>query len=345
MPRYFLDLPGAAEPLPWDPHAAPRPERADTRYFGRVFTEMERTLRDPEIDVFLTWDTERLPRYGNRVVAVVLGDEVGRVPRYLDRVRAVFKCYGTRPALGGGPLRNPSIGGFAELGQWVVRWLKWLPGGAAHARLWLGRRARGRPALAAVPVIPLGTFNQVELPLVAIDERPTDVFFAGSVEHRTSLRDRLSPKARSRGEMLRAVRRLRDRRPDLRLNLQVTHGFEASASASASEYSRALMDSRVCLAPRGTSPETFRVFEGLRAGCVVVTEHLPRHPFYAGAPLIQLNRWRALDELALFDDPAEIRRLHLRALAWWREHCSEAAVGSYMAARLNGAPSGPILFP
>ena len=97
MPRYFLDLPEASAPIPWDVHAGPRPERADTRYFGAAFAEMERGLRDPDIDVYLTWDTRRLPAYGPRVVAVLLGDEAGRIPRYVDRVRAVFKSYGVRP--------------------------------------------------------------------------------------------------------------------------------------------------------------------------------------------------------------------------------------------------------
>ena len=49
------------------------------------------------------------------------------------------------------------------------------------------------------------------------------------------------------------------------------------------------MDARVCLAPRGASVETFRVLEGLRAGCVVVGERLPGHWFYDGAPVIQLR--------------------------------------------------------
>jgi hypothetical protein len=335
MPRYFLDLPEKAGPLPWDPHAGPRPERADTRYFGRVFTEMEKHLHDPDIDVYLTWDVKRLPDYGNRVVAVVLGDEAGRIPRYVHRARAVFKAYGTRPALGAGPLRNPGVGGFAELVQWGLRWLKWIPGAAAQGRYGLGRRLRGKPGLLTVPTIPLGTYNQLELPMVAIDQRQTDVFFAGSIEHGRSFVDRLSPKARSRSDMLRATIRLERRRPDLRFDVRVNRGFEASVAASPQEYSRALMDSRVCLAPRGTSPETFRVFEGLRAGCVVVAERLPRHWFYDGASLLQLDRWSALEEIGLFSDLAQMRRRHEEAQTWFRDRCSEAAVGKFLADRLD----------
>ena len=277
MPRYFLDLPEEGTSRSWDPHSGPHPERADTRYFGGVFREMEKTLVDPDLDIHLTWDSERLPRYGNRVVAVVLRDETGRIPRYSGRVRAVFKCYGSRPALGAGPLRNPSATGLLELAQYALRWVRWLPGGAAYARLAAGRRLRRRRPPPRVHAIPLGTYNQLDLPMIAIDERPTDLFFAGSVDHRASPRRLVSPKTRSRREMLAAVRRLGRLHPGLCLDMRVTVGFAASAAASPEAYSRGLMNARVCLAPRGTSVETFRLLEGLRAGCVVVAERLPRH--------------------------------------------------------------------
>jgi hypothetical protein len=340
MPQYFLDLPEDSAPQSWDPHAGPRPERADTRYFAAVFREMESRLRDPDIDVHLTWDADRLPGYGNRVVAVVLGDEVGRIPRYVGRVRAVFKCYGTRPRLGGGSLRDHSLTGLVDIAQFGVRWMRWLPGGAAYARLLATRRLRRRPAPPAVPVIPLGTFNLLDLPIVPIEERPTDIFFAGSVEHQPSLRHRLgSPKTRARSQMLAAVERLGQRRPGVRVDVRVTPGFDASAAAAPADYSQALMNSRICLAPRGTSTETFRVFEGLRFGCVVISERLPPHWFYRGGPVIQLDRWGDLEDAlgAMLDDPEELRRRHSRALAWWHEKCSEAAVGRYLAEHLNAA--------
>jgi hypothetical protein len=338
VPRYFLDLPEDTAPRPWEPREGPRPERADTRYFGAVFLEMEARLEDPDVDVYLTWDTERLPAYGARVVAVVLGDEGGRIPRYTGGVRAVFKCYGTRPPPPAAPLRRPSLLGLGELAQWGLRWMRWVPGAAAHTRVRAGRRLRGRPAPPDIAVIPLGTYNQVELPVLPIAQRPTDVFFAGSVEHSPSPAHRLgSPKTRARREMLAAAARIGLHRPGLRFDLRLTPGFNASAAGSAETYSRALMDARACLAPRGTSVETFRVFEGLRAGCVVVVERLPRHWFYGGAPLLQVERWNDLERVLLpvLDSPVELERRHAAALEWWRTRCSPAAVGSFLADRLN----------
>jgi hypothetical protein len=300
---------------------------------------MEPLLSEPELDVYLTWDWERLPAYGDRVVAVLLGDEVGRIPRYAGRVRAVFKCYGTHPVLGVGPVRDPSFTGLANLAQYTVRWLRWLPSGMAHARL-LARGRAGGWARPAVTTIPLGTYNQLDLPVVPIEERSTDLFFAGSVEHKASLRHRLGPKTLTRRDMLAAVQRLAAQRPGLRLDLRLTPDFGTSAAAAPGDLSRGLMNSKVCLAPRGTSVETFRLFEGLRAGCVVVGGRLPPHPFYAKAPVIQLDRWSELDRalLGVLDQPAELRRLHAAALAWWRDRCSEEAVGRFLAERLNGTP-------
>jgi hypothetical protein len=329
MPRYFLDVHEEPAPRPWDPHSGPHPLRADTRYFGAVFLAMEPLLHEAQLDFYLTWNWERLPAYGDHVVAVLLGDEGGHIPRYADRVRAVFKSYGTRPVLGGSVLSDPSITGLSSFVQYGVRWLRWLPSGVAHAR-----SGGGAPS---VTTIPLGTYNQLDLPIVPIEERPTDLFFAGSVAHKASLRHRLAPKTLTRLDMLAAVQRLAEQRPGLRLDMRLTPDFGASVAAAPGDLSRGLMASKVCLAPRGTSLETFRLFEGLRAGCVVVGGRLPPQPFYAGAPVIQLDRWSQLDRALgpVLDSPAELRRLHTAALSWWRDRCSEEAIGRFLAERLN----------
>jgi hypothetical protein len=331
VPRYFLDLPNDEGTQGWDPHRGGTPLRRDTAYWGGAFVAMEEQLRDPAITVYLTFDTFRLPRYGPDVVAVVLGDEVGAIPRYLDKVRAVFKAYGTRPSLGSGPLRDPSLTGLAELAQTGVRWLRWLPSAAAQAR-----RPRAKPR--NVFAVPLGTFNQLSLPLVPIERRATDLFFAGSIEHRGGrLHGVVSPKVRSRRDMLAAVRELAVARADLRVDLRLTRSFSESESASAPDYSAAMMQARVCLAPRGTAVETFRLFEALRCGCVVVAPRLPKRWFYDGSPILQLDRWRELESVLapVLDDPTALRSTHERSLAWWNERCSEAAVGRFLANRVN----------
>lgn len=348
MPRYFLDLAENDAPIRWDPFAGPRPERKDTRYWGGVFRAMERTIRDRRIDVYLTFDPEKLPRYGETVVAVILGDEVGRIPRYVDRVRAVFKCYGTRPVLGTGPLRHPGMTGAAELAQYAVRWLRWLPGAAAHSRLVLGQALRGQSRAPAVSTVPLGTFNQLELPVIPPEDRTVDLFFAGSVEHHGSLSHRLlSAKVRSRREMVAALERLAGSHPHLRIDLRVTDGFKASEGSSSSNYSERLMAARICLAPRGTSVETYRLLEGLRYGCLVICERLPPHWFYERAPFRQLDRWEDLEAAVspVLDDPVALHRAHSEALEWWRQCCSESAVGRFMADRLNGLAGRPARAP
>lgn len=331
MPRYFLDLPEDDAPRTWDPGSGPRAERADTRYFGGVLRHMEAALEDGDLDVYLTWDVHRLPAYGPRVVAVVLGDEAARVPAYLDRVRAVFKCYGARPSLGDGPHGSHRGAPAGDVGQWLRHWARGAP-----------ERLRARRLDAAPIAIPLGTYNQLELPAVPFEERRTDLFFAGSVGHEGPLGNRpWMPKVRARREMLSALDALGARRPELRLDVRLTAGFEDSRRRSAAEYSEGLMDSRVCLAPRGTSLETFRVFEGLRCGCLVVVERLPPHWFYAGAPVLRVDRWRRLSEaLAPFAQPEVRLRWHEAALEWWQTRCSEAAVGRFVADRLNALTAG-----
>ena len=170
-----------------------------------------------------------------------------------------------------------------------------------------------------------------------IEERPTDVFFAGSVEHRGLPAQAVGAQdAVAEGD---AEDGAKHRRP------------AAGAAGRHEDHKRlrclgGLLTGRLLEAPDGrtrvscaarASVETFRVLEGLRAGCVVVGEPLPDHWFYAGAPVIGLERWvaarRNLERV--LNDPEELRSLHRASLSWWRDRCSEEAVGRLMANRLN----------
>jgi len=109
----------------------------------------------------------------------------------------------------------------------------------------------------------------------------------------------------------------------------------------AETYSAHMMNTKICLVPRGTSPETFRFFEALRYGCIPVTEVLPSRWFYDGAPALIVDDWSELGDLVtdLLTTPERLEELHADALDWWHRVCSEAAVGRYVADILNRVSS------
>jgi hypothetical protein len=339
--RYFVCLykpPGrgrAQPPQVFDPYAEASLPDITGPYWSRVLQAFDREAGDRGLTVYLTWDLYELPSYGREVVAISTGDESAMMPRWADRVGAAFKVYGTRPWLERNPLREPSRLAALTFARYVRSWARRLPGSVAAPR---GSR---RPV--RVDQLPLGYSNQLDLPVKPPGERTTDAFFAGSVEHRayrrlSPARWMGTPKQIARAEMLAALARYRAARPGTRIDVRLTTDYWTSIHDDAAEYSNALMDARICLAPRGANVETFRLFEGLRYGCVVVGEPLPDTWYYRGAPIVQLRRWREIGAILddLLADPAEVEQRHRAALAFWDERCSEAAVARFILDRLPG---------
>src|SRR5690554_3749169 len=59
---------------------------------------------------------------------------------------------------------------------------------------------------------------------------------------------------------------------------------------SEQEYGEVLRNSKIVLCPRGfESVESFRHFEAMRAGCVVVSEKLPQNYLYKNSPIIEVE--------------------------------------------------------
>ena len=304
----------------------------DCTYFGRVLRIVERRCRGRGLTFYLTWDVTRLPSYGASVVAIVLGDEWCRRPAYAARVRAVFHCYGDDLMLG--PLRRLDLLALLVAVQWLRTSVARMPFRVRG----LVDRAFGKNA--RVYDIPLGYLHDGDAPIVPLAARSRDVWFAGSVAQTATARGLKgwlgTPKSRVRRLMIDALDALRAQRPAANVDVRLTADFTSSVAATPAAYGEALAQTKICVAPRGTSFETFRWFEGLRSGCVVVGEALPRRRYYDGAPYVRIEDWRdAVPTLsALLDDPARMDRLHAEALDWWRRHCSEDAVGTWIAQRI-----------
>ena len=78
------------EPQEWDIFHSEEKFNLHTDYFRNTFLAMELLLHTKGWTIYLTWNTQHLPSYGPKVVAVVLGDELSQVPLYSEKVGIIF---------------------------------------------------------------------------------------------------------------------------------------------------------------------------------------------------------------------------------------------------------------
>lgn len=345
--RFLVDRAGRPT-VEWIPPETNDEVGHDLTYFGRALSIAAEALgARSSLTFVLTWDVHHLPDTGSDVVAIVQGDEDARIPAWSNDVLITFKCYGTRPHWMP-VLPRPGLLEALEVAHFARRAVRSIPGIARRA--W----ASGHPWDARPPIvtIPLGYYNQSDHAPVPFPARKWSVSFAGSIGRGSSVTDRSlrqrlgTPKDRARVQMGNALEQLRGElsgEPIMILTLpqfpMMLPGQDEEARGLTAAYSGLLAQTRVCLVPRGNSPETFRFFEALRSGCVVVCESLPDHWFYRGAPVVRVKRWAELSSILppLLADRARLEEMHHATLRWWESRCSEEAVGRLMADRIAAA--------
>jgi hypothetical protein len=197
--------------------------------------------------------------------------------------------------------------------------------------------------------LPAGYVQGVpQLPMVPTQDREYNVFFSGY-------------RHLSRGKFYRALSRLASRNPrvlgqvdppnspihsrEIIRNLsaafshsciQFTSGFTRGLDHTA--YGRMLQNSRIALCPRGwKSRETFRHFEAMRAGCVLISDPLPDTRLYRGAPILYLEDWNKLEDVVdgLLQDFEHMRELQRQTVEWWESVCSERATAAFIREHLQ----------
>ena len=322
--RFYVWPCQAKTPAKFDPHALAR-RRADTDvdYFYGVAAHLDHLLGGRGLTFLLTWHLDAFTEPLRDAVVVLIGDEKYQTPSYARHVRAVFKTGGTRPNPLADNLRLPP----AVAWRVLLRELR---------NSVLARRRRVPGPCAPMFAIPMGVFGLREVEWMPFDERPTDVFFAGSIEDGQGFTIR--PRLAARRQMAAALEAARSQLPIARVDC-TTSGPFANPQNMLDEraYSSRLMRSKIALCPRGNFDETFRLSEAAKSGCVAVTERLPARWYYRDAPAIELDSWRELPETLawLLADP---QALSVRAGAtrrWWNERLSERGTAQLIAGVLT----------
>lgn len=340
--RYFVMWPDSSAPL--RELTGPDDESSgvpDVLYPLAVLAELAPLLNGSSRHFYLTKDPDRLPEYGGHVIAVLLQEERCKVPAYARQVGAVIRNLSDRPYLGF-RMRPTSSALVATLAFEYVR-------DSALRRRSLASVSTDAPQVLRRPRIfriPLGYQSQQLLPQKPMAQRTLDTFFAGDIatpfprnDYRYWIPPTKTVTRRQLWNVLDTLRRsgewnivLDDVRPD-------NSGSQPSSAKALDyqSYSERMMNSRICVAPRGSNWESYRFYEGLRAGCLVITSPFRDEPFLRGAPVITIDSWHELPKLLrrYARDIDTLERYRLASLAWWNDHCSEPVIARQLATQLN----------
>ena len=310
---------------------------AEISYFVRGFRILEKTHKFDGYTVCFAWSSKiRLPVLGDKVVALIYGDEHCRIPSYVNKVAAVIKCHGLFPNFV--PRRRPLRLAQIEAVEFLRNLTLWLPTGW---RWLISPSVRARCHL-----VPVGCGIPTTVEPVPILERKYITSFLGSIPGKSAgsrLRNLIgTPKVFSRRGMMAALHQLATSLPPGQVQTGVTQGFQESLLDAGRIYSEVLSQTKICVAPRGTAHETWRPADALKLGCVVISDLLPRHPFYRDCPIIQIEDWSTMPDLIqqLLADPERLETLHEQGLSYWTSTLSENALASRLARALRFQPRG-----
>ena len=151
-------------------------------------------------------------------------------------------------------------------------------------------------------------------------ERSIDVFFSGHMSS-TNRHSSMTPIINFFKSMPRS------QRPKLEIN--VTSGFNRGLEGSL--YSEKLHNSKIAICPHGNvSVETFRLYEAMRSGCVVISPSLPGTEIYKNSNVVQVENWHENTGPVIMDLLRDDNKLNSVKdniqKAWHSTFCAHAAV-------------------
>lgn len=109
------------------------------------------------------------------------------------------------------------------------------------------------------------------------------------------------------------------------------------------DYNFILRNTKIALCPKGwVNQETFRLYESMKWGCVVISEDLPNRSYYKGIPIIRVKDWSEGIEVAnrLIEDTNELERLSKKNIQFYKDNLSPEATANLIIKRITKKGSG-----
>lgn len=150
---------------------------------------------------------------------------------------------------------------------------------------------------------------------IPMSERKNDVFFSGKLGGRNNFSQ---------------VTKLRNPK----YNINITNRFRGGYDIN--EYVNILSNSKICLAPNGYSPQTFRYSEAFASGCIVITNVKFDSWYGRHSPAYIVNDWSELTEdyiQKILDSDLEKERK--KSIEYYEKYLSPEANARYILNVIN----------
>jgi hypothetical protein len=109
--------------------------------------------------------------------------------------------------------------------------------------------------------------------------------------------------------------------------------------AKIEDYCAIMNNTKIALVPTGSASfETFRFFEAMMCGCVVLSVPQPNVDFYNTAPFIPINNW--VNEISdtirsILDKKNLMSTISMSGRKWHNYYCSPEGLSNYMLEKIN----------
>ena len=148
-----------------------------------------------------------------------------------------------------------------------------------------------------------------------LSERKNEIYFYGQLSNRIDLKN--------------ALQNLKGK-----YNINFSGGFRQGKKID--EYVSDLCDSKICLVPKGFSPETFRYSESFAAGCIVITTEQIDVWYYKNSPAIFIKSWNELTDSFIENIlSSDIDNLQKQNSDYYKEYLSPFANANYILSKIK----------
>lgn len=109
------------------------------------------------------------------------------------------------------------------------------------------------------------------------------------------------------------------------------------------DYNFILRNTKIALCPKGwVNTETFRLYEAMKWGCVVISEELPDRSYYKDIPIIKVKDWREGLKISneLINNKTKLEEMSKKTLQYYKDNLSPQATANLIVDKLNSLERG-----